>query len=137
MVDRIPVPLDVEFCRDPRTGLLPAFEGVDVERYRDAVAEIVECILTGLPIPERYYRKTTHEDALLRDRGWFHLHPGPEVDNDVLLIVEVRGGLAILIGLTRHTIFREVPKGRVIKKALGRQIEQIVSNWQPSDNRSD
>ena len=74
--------------------------------------EVIRCIKAGRPVDEKYYRQSSGEDPLLKERGWLHLHIGHGVDDNVLLIVEQTETAVVLIALTHHTIFNERPRGK-------------------------
>ncbi|WP_298956619.1 hypothetical protein [uncultured Methylobacterium sp.] len=105
-------------------GTFAVKPGIDFERFKTNIAEIVDRIKAGTGLPDHYYRKTTGRDALLDDYGWMHLHVGHDIDDDVLLIVEQTQDAVILVALTDHTIFRERPRARSIRR-LNSKVEAI------------
>ena len=109
--DRLSVPARIIFLRD-KDGRFPCKPGIDIRRFLTNFIEIAECIRSGKPVPERYYRKSVGRDYLLEEKNWLHLHVGYGIDNSVLLIVEQTRDGVVFIALTDHDIFEERPRGK-------------------------
>lgn len=123
--DRISGSKRVILLTDERNNF-PAFHNIDANIFGKRILELKNKIILG-QVDEYYYRTSGDRDALLDEQGWLHLHIAPDIDNDVLLIVEQTIDTVIFLGLVRHRIFQERPRGRSLKMALGRRLYEAKS----------
>lgn len=81
----------------------------------DQFNEIVDCLLEGKLIPEKYYRnRIGHSpDPLLTDSGIKHLHLGGRDSNIILFLVEYEDRVVILEA-NDHRHFAKKPEGALL-----------------------
>lgn len=126
MIDRLASgePRLVEIIPGPNGGLL-VIPPRDITPFLPNLLIIRRCIETGRPIPARFYRRSDGIDGLYRETGWHHLHVGIGINDDVLLLVKEVPGRVIFVAFTDHSIFRERPKARRIRKRAGSRIAAV------------
>lgn len=111
-------------------GKLPVKAGLDPKPFFRNIEDVIDRIRNGWGLPDEYCRRSTGRDHLLEDHGWIHLHIGHDINDDVLLIVEQTETHVILIAITDHEIFEEIPPADSVlqyKKAIEARKQALAA----------
>lgn len=108
----------VEYNLSSEDGGLYRMEGFNNDEWWQVISEIEQCIIDGISVPEKYYRRSRGLDYLLNDHGLIHLHLDPHGNDDILLFVRQTEEMVRFEMITNHSIFDEKPRGKSVIDAL-------------------